>query len=78
MLRTLDTTICSDSLRRRPENMIARFASLSPDQIWLSTIVAAELRFGAAKLGASRFAATVETWLAVFDVRPWPVEVTLI
>lgn len=77
MLRTLDTNICSYILRRRPESMIARFASLSPDQLWLSAIVAAELRFGAAKLGAPKFAATIETWLAGFNVRPWPVEATL-
>ena len=56
--------------------MIPRFASLRPEQIWLSAIVAAELRFGARKLGAAKFAATIEAWLTGFDVRPWPVEAT--
>jgi len=74
VLRTLDTNICSYILRRRPANMLERFAGLSGDEVWLSAIVAAELRFGAARLGAARFAATIEAWLAGFDVRPWPVE----
>lgn len=42
----------------------------------MPVIVAAELRFGAAKLGAPRFAATIEAWLAGFEVRPWPIDAT--
>ena len=76
MKRTLDTNICSYILRRHPAEMIARFATLDRTQLWLSAIVAAELRFGAAKLGAPRFAAAVEAWLAGFDVRPWPLDAT--
>ncbi len=76
MLRTLDTNICSYILRRHPVAMIDRFAGLDRAQLWLSAIVAAELRFGAVKLGSARFAAAVETWLTGFDVRPWPVDAT--
>jgi tRNA(fMet)-specific endonuclease VapC len=76
MRRTLDTNICSYILRRHPQGMIERFAALDREQLWLSAIVAAELRLGAAKLGAPRFQAAVEAWLAGFDVRPWPVEAT--
>ncbi len=76
MKRTLDTNICSYILRRHPAEMIARFATLDRTQLWLSAIVAAELRFGAAKLGAPRFAAAVEAWLAGFDERPWPLDAT--
>ena len=54
--------------------MIERFAALDPHQLWLSAVVAGELRFGAAKLASPRFSAAVEAWLAGFDVRPWPVE----
>ena len=54
--------------------MIERFATLDRQQLWLSAIVAAELRFGAAKLASPKFSAAVEAWLAGFDVRPWPVE----
>lgn len=76
MRRTLDTNICSYILRRHPASMIERFAALERDQVWLSAIVAAELRFGAAKLASARFSAAVEAWLAGFDVRPWPLEAT--
>ena len=74
MRLTLDTNICSYILRRHPANMIERFAALERSQVWLSAIVAAELRFGASKLASMRFSAAVESWLAGFDVRPWPVE----
>lgn len=76
MRRTLDTNICSYVLRRHPASMLERFASLDRGQVWLSAIVAAELRFGAAKLASIRFSAAVEAWLAGFDVRPWPLEAT--
>jgi tRNA(fMet)-specific endonuclease VapC len=56
--------------------MLERFASLRRDEVWLSAIVAAELRFGAAKLAAPRFQAAVESWLAGFELRPWPLEAT--
>ena len=74
MRRTLDTNICSYILRRHPASMIERFAALDSQQLWLSAIVAAELRFGAAKLASPKFSAAVEAWLAGFDVRPWLVE----
>ena len=76
MRRTLDTNICSYILRRHPKEMIERFAGLDRAQLWLSAIVAAELRFGAAKLGSVRFASAVESWLSGFEVRPWPLEAT--
>jgi len=76
MQRTLDTNICSYILRRHPVGMLQRFAVLTPSQMWLSAIVAAELRFGAAKLGSARFASAVEQWLAGFEVRPWPLDAT--
>jgi len=76
MLRTLDTNICSYILRRHPESMIERFASLDREKLWLSAIVAAELRFGASKLGVPKFHSAVEAWLVGFDVRPWPLSAT--
>jgi len=76
MLRTLDTNICSYVLRRRPATMLERFSGLNHQQVWLSGIVAAELRFGAVKLGVPRFSASVEAWLAGFDVQSWPVQAT--
>ena len=76
MIRTLDTNICSYILRRHPASMLERFARLHPSQVWLSAMVAAELRFGASKLGSPRFSAAVEGWLAGFTIKPWPVEAT--
>ena len=76
MRLTLDTNICSYILRRHPVAMVERFVGLERGQLWLSAIVAAELRFGATKLTSARFSASVEAWLAGFDVRPWPVEAT--
>lgn len=76
MLRTLDTNICSYILRRRPESMVARFSTLDPKEVWLSAIVAAELRFGVRKVGSRAFYAAVENWLAGFEVRPWPLDAT--
>jgi tRNA(fMet)-specific endonuclease VapC len=74
--RTLDTNICSYVLRRHPSQMVLRFQELNRDQLWLSAIVAAELRFGAAKLGSDRFSGAVESWLAGFELLPWPLEAT--
>lgn len=74
MRRTLDTNICSYILRRHPLGMIERFAALDRQQLWLSAVVAAELRFGAVKLASPKFSSAVEAWLAGFDVRPWPVD----
>lgn len=76
MRRTLDINICRYILRRHPVSMIERFSRLDRSELWLSAIVAAELRFGAAKLAAPRFQAAVEAWLVGFDVRPWPLEAT--
>jgi len=76
MHRTLDTNICSYILRRHPAGMIERFSTLDRSQLWLSAIVAAELRFGVAKLASPRFSSAVEAWLSGFDVRAWPLEAT--
>lgn len=56
--------------------MLDRFAKLDQDDVWLSAIVAAELRFGVAKLASPRFSATVEAWLDGFEIRPWPLQAT--
>ena len=76
MRRTLDTTIGSYILRRHLASVIERFSDLDRWQVWLSAIVAAELRFGAARLASTRFAAAIEAWLSGFELRPWPTEAT--
>ncbi len=74
--RTLDTNICSYVLRKHPLLMVERFRELDRDQLWLSAIVAAELRFGAEKLGSSRFRGAVEAWLSGFQLLDWPLAAT--
>jgi tRNA(fMet)-specific endonuclease VapC len=72
MQRMLDTNICSYVLRRHPPGMLERFSQLQRGEVWLSAIIAAELRFGAEKLQSARFQAAVEAWLTGFEVRAWP------
>lgn len=76
MKRTLDTNICSYILRRQPPEMIERFTLLDRKQLWLSAIVAAELRFGALKRKSTKLQTAVEAWLAGFDVQPWSLDAT--
>jgi tRNA(fMet)-specific endonuclease VapC len=70
-LYTLDTNICSYILRRRPPDFVEKFQAINTSDIWLSSIVAAELRFGAAKLDNRQFTATIESWLSSFEIKPW-------
>jgi len=76
MRKTLDTNICSYILRQHPTQMLDKFRSLDRQQLWLSAVVAAELRFGVAKLGIPKFASAVESWLSGFDVQAWPLLAT--
>lgn len=76
MRRTLDTNICSYILRHQPQEMIQRFTNLDRNQLWISAIVAAELRFGALKRASTKLQTAVEAYLAGFDVRPWPLDAT--
>jgi tRNA(fMet)-specific endonuclease VapC len=71
-MRTLDTNICSYLLRRHPESVVARFSGIRADEIFLSSIVVAELRYGAEKLGSARFGSVLEEWLSAFTIQPWP------
>ncbi|MFZ1639869.1 MAG: type II toxin-antitoxin system VapC family toxin [Candidatus Contendobacter sp.] len=77
-MRTLDTNICSYILRQRPPQVTARFEGLEARDMFLSALVAAELRYGAAKLGSDKFAGYLEDWLRLFDLRPWPVAASLL
>jgi tRNA(fMet)-specific endonuclease VapC len=64
----LDTNIVSD-LVRHPRGRIAdRIAKVGERQICTSIIVAAELRYGAAKKGSSQLTAQLEAVLGALDV----------
>ena len=64
----LDTNILSD-LVRRPQGVIAkRIAEVGEEAICTSIIVAAELRYGAAKSGSGRLARQLEVILSYLPV----------
>lgn len=66
----LDTNVVSD-LVRNPHGIVAeRIAAAGAENVCTSIIVAAELRYGAAKKGSPRLAAQVETVLGAFEVVP--------
>ncbi|TAN47667.1 MAG: type II toxin-antitoxin system VapC family toxin [Methylococcaceae bacterium] len=73
-MKMLDTNICSYILRRHPQSVLAHFAEQTANDIFLSVIVVAELRFGIEKTGSSRFRLLMEDWLRPFPVHPWPAE----
>jgi len=66
----LDTNILSD-LVRHPQGVVRRWIErVGEDAICTSIIVAAELRFGAAKRGSVALAAQVEAVLSAMRVQP--------
>lgn len=66
----LDTNTLSD-LVRRPQGPVAeRIAEIGEDNICTSVIVAAELRYGAAKKGSPRLTAQLEAVLGALEVLP--------
>ena len=72
-LYSLDTNILSD-LVRHPQGVVARKISVvGENEICISIIVAAELRFGAAKRNSARLSNQVETILAAMLVVPFDV-----
>ncbi len=66
----LDTNILSD-LVRHPQGVVRRWIErVGEDAVCTSIIVAAELRFGAAKRGSVALAAQVEAVLSAMRVQP--------
>lgn len=66
----LNTNIVSDLVRNPQGRTSAKIAELGEDAVATSIIVAAELRYGAAKRGSQRLAAQLETILAAMEVIP--------
>ena len=72
-LYSLDTNILSD-LVRHPQGVVAKkIAVVGENEICISIIVAAELRFGAAKRNSAQLSNQVETILAAMLVVPFDV-----
>lgn len=67
----LDTNILSDLVRNPQGRVAAHIAQVGDDVICTSIIVAAELRFGAAKKGSQRLTAQLESILSAIDIQPF-------
>ncbi len=65
-----DTNAFSVYFRRRDESLVARVAAAFP-QLRLSTVVLAELEYGAAKTGLARHRARIEGLLASLAIEPF-------
>ncbi|WP_234732356.1 type II toxin-antitoxin system VapC family toxin [Acidocella facilis] len=67
----LDTNILSDLIRHPHGRVAEQIRRVGETEVCTSIIVAAELRFGAAKRGSARLAQQLETVLSVLDVVPF-------
>ena len=66
----LDTNVLSNLVRHPRGRIRHRIAAVGEDQVCTSIVVAAELRYGAAKRGSARLAAQVDAILQALDVLP--------
>lgn len=67
----LDTNVLSDLVRHPQGRAAAKIAEFGEDAVATSIIVAAELRYGAAKKGSARLASQLETILGAIEVIPF-------
>ncbi len=67
----LDTNIVSDLVRNPQGRVTARIRAVGETQVSTSIIVAAELRYGAAKRRSPRLSAQLEAVLAALEVLPF-------
>lgn len=70
MIKMLDTNICSYILRSHP-TVLAHFQNQDFSRIALSSVVAAELRYGAKKSSRPQLYAQIEEWLSVVPILAW-------
>ncbi len=66
----LDTNIVSDLVRRPQGRVAQRIGEIGEAEVCTSIIVAAELRFGAARKESARLTAQLEAVLGVLEVLP--------
>jgi tRNA(fMet)-specific endonuclease VapC len=66
----LDTNIVSDLVRHPQGRAAMKVADVGEDAVATSIVVAAELRYGAAKKGSARLAGQLEAILAAIEVFP--------
>ena len=83
-MKMLDTNVCSYLLRAQPRLAIVRMGSMPLDQLSVSALVAAELRFGAEVLPWQHdttkqlrqlpsLSDSIERFLHDIAIRPWPI-----
>jgi tRNA(fMet)-specific endonuclease VapC len=71
MRYVLDTNIVSDLVRNPHGKIATRIADVGEESVCTSIIVAAELRYGAAKRGSERLLAQLITVLGALDILPF-------
>jgi tRNA(fMet)-specific endonuclease VapC len=64
----LDTNILSDLIRNPQGRVAARIRAVGETRVCTSIVVAAELRYGAAKKGSARLTAQLDTVLAAVEI----------
>jgi tRNA(fMet)-specific endonuclease VapC len=67
----LDTNIVSELIRNPQGRVTERVREVGESQVATSIIVAAELRYGAAKRGSARLTAQIEAVLGALEVLPF-------
>ncbi|EKM99407.1 MULTISPECIES: type II toxin-antitoxin system VapC family toxin [unclassified Acidocella] len=67
----LDTNILSDLIRHPQGRVAEQIRRVGETEVCTSIIVAAELRFGAAKRGSARLATQLEAVLSALDIVPF-------
>ena len=74
----LDTNMVSDLVRNPQGKVAARIAHVGEESVCTSIIVAAELRYGAARKGSARLLAQLLTVLDALEILPFetPAEIT--
>jgi tRNA(fMet)-specific endonuclease VapC len=68
----LDSDTCIYLRRKRPAEVVRRFATLVPGEAVISVIAYGELRYGAAKQGARRSLEALDEFVALIPVQPLP------
>lgn len=67
----LDTSIVSDLVRHPQGKVVQRIRKVGEVRVCTSIIVAAELRYGAAKKGSTRLSTQLEAVLSALEVLPF-------
>ena len=67
----LDTDTCSYIIREHPRHVLERLETVARHEVGISTVVAAELRYGAERIKSKKLAATIDAWLSLFAIEAW-------